>query len=239
MLCSEMKEFAKRIQLRSLSISVLFLTASLACAQEPFRSDFGRYRFKLTYLDQSLASLPTVKLGTEILLSGTRYPLFISGEVGYNFYSMDEKTRASGYYLGSRLNLYYNKPLMESRESFMSNLTGVPVGLGVSIGGFYQKSVINGFLSTTRELDGLGEYYQYEKMKYHKERYGLSLEFIRQFPVSDRFYAEANSGLGVVYMNTIVPGIVTQRTFINGLLKGKHVIAPALIISLKIVYLIM
>lgn len=216
----------------------MFLTVSLAYAREPFRSDFGRYRFKLTYLDQSLASLPTVKLGTEIYLFGTRYPLFISGDVGYNFYSMDEKTRASGYYFGSRLSLYYKAP-MKTRRDILTELSGVPLGYGVSIGGFYQKSLINGYLGTTRELDGLGEYYQYEKMKYHKERYGLSLEFIRQFPVSDRFYAEANSGLGVVSMNTIVPGIVTQRTCINGLLNGKHVVAPALIMSFKIVYLIM
>jgi hypothetical protein len=75
-------------------------------------------------------------------------------------------------------------------------------------------------------------------MRYYKERYGLSLEFIKRFEVSDRVFAEMVSGIGVVHMSTLVPSEVSQRAFVNGLSNEKNIVAPALIFSWKLGYLV-
>jgi hypothetical protein len=205
--------------------SVFFLLAD-SKAQRPDLSTayLAKYRLKLSVFDQAVFSLPTVKISNEFLLRVSRISSYASVDLGYNFYSVDEDARSSGYYVGAKYSLY---------SAFSRN-----VGRGVQFGIFYLKSSINDYLKVTHTHPGMGQYFEYEKMKYHKERYGFSVEHFDQYTISNNFIAEFCVGFGLMYMRTITPSRVTQNTFINGLTTAKETVTPTLILNFKIGYLV-
>jgi len=209
---------------KTISISILVFISwvqtfgyALPASEQP---PLPIYRLKLTLIDQMYFSLPTIKLSNEVLLHDSAIPLYLQLDLGYTIYSNDEEVKARGWYLGTRCNGYFRRTDYGSR--------------GLSFGGFYQKSCLNDYLKVTTEVPGLGEYHEYKKMKFYKERFGLSIEMIQQIELQKGFFIEFTAGLGVVHMRTITPEIVTQKTFVNGLLYGKDIIEPSCLISMKI-----
>ncbi len=182
-----------------------------------------KYKLKLNFIDQSYATLPTIKISNELFLKKGELASSINLDLGYNYYSVDERVRARGYYFGANYNQYLGKDFN--------------TGHGVSLGAYYLRSTINDYLKVDHSLSGLGDYHEYEKMKYHKERFGVSIEYFAQFDLPGDFFIELRGGPGFLYMHSITPDRVTQQTFVNGPFYGKEVLTPNFIFNVKVGYL--
>jgi hypothetical protein len=181
-----------------------------------------RYRVKLSLIDQSIFSLPLIKAQGEYMLGFREYPRYLALDLGYNYYSYDERVRTSGYHLGLRINQYRNSLLNAHNW--------------ISYGVFYQNTVVNDYLKVSRSIPGLGEYSEYQKMKYNKVRYGINLEFLKEYNLVSNLFFEIGIGSGVMIMRTITPNNVSQETFVNGVYREKNVGTPMLTLSMKLGY---
>jgi hypothetical protein len=184
----------------------------------------AQYKVKLSLFDQTMFSMPVMKVSNEFLIKKNGFPGYAGLDLGYNFYSIDEDVKSGGYYIGTRYNLY-------TRSEYN-------IGKGVSFGLFYMRSAINDYLKISHKQPGIGTYHEYEKMKYHKERYGVTVEHFDQYALSNKFIIEASIGGGVIIMNTIVPERVTQETFVNGLTNEQAITVPTVFFNFKIGYLV-
>lgn len=215
--------------MKPLLLCLLLLTGSAIMAQIAAKAEaespFPQYRVKVNVFNQAAFSLPLIKVSTEMLIGSDMNPLYAQADLGYNYYSHDELVKASGLHLGLRLNHY--RPLLYRTQNM------------ISYGFFYQRSAINDYLKVNKQMPGFGEYSEYEKMKYHKERYGFSVEFMKQFPVYGKLFLEYGFGLGVMMMRTVTPDRVTQESFVNGLYREKEVITPSIGFSVKLGYALM
>lgn len=181
------------------------------------------FKFKLSLLDQSVFSLPVLKASSEILLSrDANFPTYASVEAGYNYYSNDENVRCRGYFLGARYHQYIG-----NRSHFKH---------GLSFGAFYLKSFLNDYLKVTKTMPGMGTYYEYERMKYYKERYAFTVEYFIQAGLGRKFFVEMCVGGGLMKMQTITPSRVTQETFVNGMYFRPDVLTIAPFASVKLGY---
>lgn len=183
-----------------------------------------RYKLKLNFFDQSVFSMPCIKVHNEFLIGGeTNYHYnYVSADIGYNYYSADEAIKAKGLYTGLRFNHYvpgYSKVIK-----------------CISLGIFYQHSVLRDYLKTTSSYPGLGTIYEYQRMKFQKERYGANLEILKQYPIFNQIFIELGGSMGVISMETITPEKVTQTTFVNGVSYNKKVVLPTIGFSLKVGY---
>lgn len=207
---------------------LLFISVFTADAQveasKTAESPLPKYKLKLSIFDQSYFSLPTIKIHGEMRLTKSANPLYGQIDLGYNFNSQDEMISARGYYTGLRLNNYL--PIVFRYQTV------------ISYGFFYQRSYLNNYLKVSKILPGLGEYSEYEKMDFQKERYGFTIDLQKHIPLFDRIFFEYGFSGGIMFMQTITPDRVTQYTFVNGTYKEKKVVTPAIGFSLKIGYLL-
>lgn len=214
----------KQILLCVLLITGAALKAQIVAKAEA-ESPFPQYRVKVNLFNQAAFSLPLFKVSGEMLIGSDMNPLYVQADLGYNYYSQDELVKASGLHAGLRLNHY--RPLIYRTQNMFS------------YGFFYQRSAINDYLKVNKEMPGFGEYSEYEKMKYHKERYGFNIEFMKQFPVYGKLFLEYGFGGGVMMMRTVTPDRVSQESFVNGLYREKEVITPSIGFSVKLGYALM
>lgn len=218
--------------MRLVFVWLCLLSLSLS-AQDPVQApsttkELGaaRYKIKLSLFDQSVFSLPFIKLHNELLVGGetTGDYNYLSADLGYNYYSVDEQAPASGIYTGLRFNHYL--PSYRSAQNYLS------------VGIFWQQSVIKDYLKVDRFYPGLGTYSAYEKMRYSKIRYGGNIEIMKQYALYGPVFFEYTLGLGVLYFETKTPDNVTQTTFVNGTSYQKKELLPTVVFSLKLGYLL-
>lgn len=209
---------------RILSLPVLLLACVIAFAQKPFEPVVinPQYVFKVSLADQTVFSLPSIRLHADYLLFDSDLPDYLSADIGYTYYSVDEDVKASGFIAGLRLN--------STRFSSGNRKRGISPGL------HFQKVYLNDYLKVDKTIPGLGTYYAYEKMNYTKNRVGLSLDFYRQVHLVGGFFLESAIGLGMIYMKTNVPEGVSQQTFTNGLSWRRETLLPNVTFSLKVGY---
>jgi hypothetical protein len=181
-----------------------------------------RLKVKFSLFDFSMFSLPAVKLHGEYLIGNREKPLSAGIDLGYIYYSVDEDTKASGTFTGLRLNSYRRSTI---RSAFAT-----------SISVFRSKTYLNDYLKLEGKLPDMsgGNYFYYERMKYHKLRYGFSAEVLWQHKLAGRFFIEVGTGIGYVQFKTNVPDRVVQHTFVNGLTERKLYEGPTLLFSTKI-----
>jgi hypothetical protein len=183
-----------------------------------------KHKIKVNFLDQSVFSLPCIKVHNEILVGGqssSNYN-YVSADLGYNYYSQDEQTRAKGIYTGFRFNHYL--------PSYGEGLKAI------SIGAFYQYTALYDYLKTEKYYPGLGYFSEYEKTRYNKQRYGFNIELLKQYPIYGPFFFEYSLGVGLIFMETKIPERVTQTTFVNGVSFKKNITLPYLGFSVKVGY---
>lgn len=200
------------------------LLYSQITARTVSETPFPSYYVKFTMLDQSITSLPSIKLHCDKSISSNN-PVYLGLDLGYNFYSQDEETNANGFLVGLRLCHY--KPQMLHSQAFFS------------YGVFYQKSYLNHYLLTSKDYPGFGAYNEYERTKFQKERFGFAINFGKQFPIMGNIFFEYSGSLGVMHMKTITPAHITQQTFVNGLYLDKVVTTPSIGFSIKLGYVIL
>ena len=185
-----------------------------------------KYKIKVNLFDQSVFSLPCIKVHNEIYLGGKSSGNFnyLSADLGYNYYSNDEQVGAKGIYTGLRINHYL--------PSYGAGQKAVSFGI------FYQYTAINDYLMTDKFYPGLGIFSEYEKMRYNKQRYGANVEVLKQYTLYGPVFFEWSLAIGYIFMETHTPERVTQRTFVNGLTFKKNNQLPSLGFGLKVGYLI-
>ena len=166
-------------------------------------------------------SLPNINFSAEYFLKNGGSNS-VSLDLGYTYFSIDENTKAKGYTFSPKF-LIYNGNKLNRINAF-------------AIGVFYNKTFINDYLKTTKNLNGLGNYYEYEKLKYQKVRMGISIERVVQFSIFEKVFAEISYGLALVNFQTKVPQKVTQSTFVNGLILQKTYNGITPLFSTKIGY---
>jgi hypothetical protein len=183
-----------------------------------------RYKIKFNLFDQSVFSLPCIKFHNEILIGGesnSNYN-YLSADVGYNYFSVDEQVPVRGIYTGLRFN-HYLPSYGEALKCF-------------SIGAFYQYTAIKDYLKTDKTYPGLGTFSEYEKMRYNKQRYGINIEFMRQHTIYGPVFLEYSVSIGYIFMETKTPERVTQTTFVNGTTYKKNANLPSLGFAAKVGY---
>lgn len=167
-------------------------------------------------------SLPNINFSVEYFLQkeGNKS---VSLDLGYNYYSVDENVKAKGYSIAPKILIYAQNNNERKINAF-------------AFGIYYQKTFMNDYLKTTRNLPGLGNYYFYEKMKYQKIRTGISLERVVQFSIFEKIFAEIAYGIALVNFQTKVPERVSQNTFVNGLVFQKTYNGITPLFSTKVGY---
>lgn len=157
--------------------------------------------YKLTLLDASYINYLTAKLGYEYRpkTKNKGYEF----ELGYIFYSGEEKLDVNGYHIGASINWYIRK-----RTNFNSSFKLMP---------FYNIYSVDQYLKYQTELPNFGSFYEYRMTHYTKERFGLSCIFSAQKKVSKKMFFEFNFGIGMMYIHNQVPSQVIQYSFRNGL----------------------
>ncbi len=180
-------------------------------------------KIKLTLVNLTYFSLPTIKVsGEHVLKSKWDLPVSIGADLGYNFYSVDERVKAKGFFAGGRMAFYVvSKPKQALAASFSF---------------FGSRTYLNDYLQTTRTAPGFGDYAYYEKFKYTKDRFGYGWETIWQFRLQKKLFGEIAFGAGMVTFITNVPGNVTQLTYINGLSRQRVYNGPTALLSFKVGY---
>jgi hypothetical protein len=211
----------------------LFFLSTTILAQDPITAPsteknpgIPKYKIKVNLFDQSVFSLPCIKVHNEILVGGQASGNYnyVSADLGYNYYSNDEQVGAKGIYTGLRFNHYL--------PSYGRGLKGV------SFGAFYQYSSIYDYLKTDKFYPGLGTFSEYEKMHYNKQRYGANIEVFKQYRLYGPVFFEWNLAIGVIFMETHTPERSTQNTFVNGVTFKKNNELPSLGFGLKVGYLL-
>jgi hypothetical protein len=183
-----------------------------------------KYKIKVNLFDQSVFSLPCIKVHNEIFLGGESSGNFnyLSADLGYNYYSNDEQVGVNGIYTGLRINHYL--PSYGAGQK------------AVSFGVFYQYTAINDYLKTDRFYPGLGTFSEYEKMRYNKQRYGANVEVLKQYNIYGPVFFEWSLAIGFIFMETHTPERSTQTTFVNGVTYKKNNELPSLGFGMKLGY---
>lgn len=196
-------------------------TLSAQRDKEPLYSN-PRYKLRAALLDQSVFSLPAVRIYGDYLLLDSELPDYLTAELGINYYSVDEDVPSVGYTAGLRL----------SSTRFANGTRSAGISPGIQ----FQHVFIHDYLRVEKQVPGLGTYSAYEKKQFSKQRLAFSVDFYRQYRLFGPLFFETSLGLGIIYMNTIVPEDVRQETYTNGLSVRRESLLPNLCFSMKIGY---
>lgn len=180
--------------------------------------EIPRYQIRLSLAEFTGISQPAFRVYGEYGIGRLLNPMTVSAELGYNYFSHDEGVSVSGLHTGLYLGSYLRP------------------GRGLRYGMFYRYTRINDYLKITESRPGLGEYSRYEKMRYHKIRYGGLFEFFNQFNLANGLFAEVSFGGGFIHMETVVPEHVTQYTYHNGIERNKTSNTPTLCFGVRLGY---
>jgi hypothetical protein len=186
------------------------------------KGDFNqnRHHFKLTVLDLSGLYLKTIKLGYEFNPRHKRAALEL--EWGYTHYSREDAAYTRGYFY-----------------SFSGNYDLISkngIRLTFKLKPFYHKLYMDHYLKYYEITNGFGDYYDYRKTKYTKERYGAYVAAGLQHYIYKDFFAEYDIGVGGMKFKTEVPDGVDQNFYRNGLFNRKEYVSPTVMINIKLGY---
>lgn len=198
------------------------IPAILVCSCLVSKSGFSQSLkyVKVTAIDLQHIYLKNIKAGFEYRKLNSNSGVEI--ELGYTYYSKEDKLATNGYFASASYN-FYVKEYLHHRFVF-------------KLAPFYQCLYMNGYLKYEGHAPFFTDYFEYRKTKYTKERYGISLIRSFQVNVTSRILLEFNVGSGVIVYRTHVPSDVVQKTYRNGVFGGKDYIAPNIIGSIKVGY---
>ncbi|MDP2176757.1 MAG: hypothetical protein Q8K70_12680 [Bacteroidota bacterium] len=205
--------------MRFLLLLLLLQTVLKAQAQSAFPKQF----VKVSLVDQSFVTLPTVKLGYGFLVKDYDYYAdYAQIDLGYNFYSIEDDLPASGLYVGGKYHF-----VKYADETYNK---------GFSLGYSYLNTRMHQYLKVAKSYPGIGVFNEYEWNKFYKRRHTISVEKYHQLMFINGFFFELRYGLSLVDSKINTPKEVTQNTFVNGFSLKKRMVFPGVLIGSSIGY---
>jgi hypothetical protein len=203
--------------MRFLLLFLLLFSVIKVYSQEAFPRQF----VKFTPIDQSLLSLPTVKLGYGFILKSTdEYADYGQIDLGYNYYSTEDDLPARGLYLGGKYHF------MKYADEYFNK--------GFALGYSYFTTNMQQFLKVSKSIPGFGFYEEYEWKKFSKRRHTFTVEKYQQFMIVNGLFVELKYGLSLVEAKVKTPSEVTQTTFVNGFSLNKHTFFPGFLFGFSL-----
>lgn len=184
---------------------------------QKFSIDDKKERLKFTILENSLWYIPTIKASYEFQVKNNK---FLEPELGYSFYSFEDKIKVKGIYVGASINRY---KFEEGRYPKF-----------IKFNPYYHKIYLQNYLEYDTFLPNFGNYSDYRMTRFSKNRFGFNFHIGKQYPFSSHSFLEISTGLGLEYYNTITPKEVTQLHFRNGDDNNKQGIRAILLLGIKL-----
>jgi hypothetical protein len=182
---------------------------------------FPRQFVKFTPIDQSLLSLPTVKLGYGFILKSTdEYADYGQIDLGYNYYSTEDDLKSCGLYIGGKYHI------MRYADEYFNK--------GVVFGYSYLNTNMHQYLKVSKSISGFGFYEEFEWKRFSKRRHTFTIEKYQQFMIVSGMFVELRYGLSFVDSKVKTPKEVTQRTFVNGFSLKKQSFFPGFLLGISL-----
>ncbi len=190
----------------------LFLVfAFLVCFSAKSQFSPTKNRFKVAIIDQSIWGLKTIRFANEFYLGD---PMTLSNsiqaELGYNYHSTEDKSKARGFYLGFK----YNK---NKFNAYNNRFHGSSIGLNTTY------SAMNLLIASKKNAIGIDDYYEFEFQPNKKIKTSLSYDFFFTQNLSPRLFLEYRYGFDLNVSQVILKGSNYDNNQFNNIISNDKI----------------